>query len=268
MRLTSLMGFLADDLAVDLGTANTLVVRPGARHRPERALDRGHEGRRGARGGARGQGHAGPRAGHDLGRCAPLRHGVNQPTSTAPRRCSTTHRQDPTATQHRHPARGGHRALPASPRSRKRRGASVGAPGGRPRGLPHRGADRGGAGRRAAGGRAGSQQIVDIGGGTTEVAVMSLVRHRIYCKSVRIAGAEMNSHRVIRTSARATACVVASGIAEEIKLQAQARPTDPGVEHLTMEVRGRDLIVGIPRPSWSPAERSARRSASRSWPIV
>ncbi|OLD31244.1 MAG: rod shape-determining protein [Candidatus Rokubacteria bacterium 13_1_40CM_2_68_13] len=76
----------------------------------------------------------------------------------------------------------------------------------------------------------GGNMIVDIGGGTTEVAVISL-SGIVYSKSVRIAGDEMDE--AIRR-------------AEEIKINlGSAYPM--GGERRTMEVKGRDLIDGIPK---------------------
>jgi rod shape-determining protein MreB len=90
----------------------------------------------------------------------------------------------------------------------------------------------------------GANMIVDIGGGTTEVAVMSL-SGIVYCKSVRIAGDEMNT-AVIQHIRKSYSLLVGERHAEEIKLRLGSAYPVPG-EHLTMEVKGRDLIVGIPK---------------------
>jgi len=90
----------------------------------------------------------------------------------------------------------------------------------------------------------GANMIVDIGGGTTEVAVMSL-SGIVYCKSVRIAGDEMNAS-VIQHIRKSYSLLVGERHAEEIKLKLGSAYPIPG-EHLTMEVKGRDLIVGIPK---------------------
>jgi rod shape-determining protein MreB len=90
----------------------------------------------------------------------------------------------------------------------------------------------------------GANMIVDIGGGTTEVAVMSL-SGIVYCKSVRIAGDEMNT-AVIQHIRKNYSLLVGERHAEDIKLRLGSAYPIPG-EHLTMEVKGRDLIVGIPK---------------------
>jgi rod shape-determining protein MreB len=90
----------------------------------------------------------------------------------------------------------------------------------------------------------GANMIVDIGGGTTEVAVMSL-SGIVYCKSVRIAGDEMNAS-VIQHIRKNYSLLVGERHAEDIKLRLGSAYPVPG-EHLTMEVKGRDLIVGIPK---------------------
>jgi rod shape-determining protein MreB len=90
----------------------------------------------------------------------------------------------------------------------------------------------------------GANMIVDIGGGTTEVAVMSL-SGIVYCKSVRIAGDEMNA-AVIQHIRKSYSLLVGERQAEDIKLTLGSAYPIPG-EHLTMEVKGRDLIVGIPK---------------------
>jgi rod shape-determining protein MreB len=90
----------------------------------------------------------------------------------------------------------------------------------------------------------GASMIVDIGGGTTEVAVMSL-SGIVYCKSVRIAGDEMNAS-VIQHIRKNYSLLVGERQAEEIKLQLGSAYPVPN-EHRTLEVKGRDLIVGIPK---------------------
>ena len=90
----------------------------------------------------------------------------------------------------------------------------------------------------------GANMIVDIGGGTTEVAVMSL-SGIVYCKSVRIAGDEMNA-AVIQHIRKNYSLLVGERHAEEIKLRLGSAYPAAG-EHRTMEVKGRDLIVGIPK---------------------
>jgi rod shape-determining protein MreB len=90
----------------------------------------------------------------------------------------------------------------------------------------------------------GGNMIVDMGGGTTEVAVISL-SGIVYCKSVRIAGDEMDE-AIIQYVKKHYNLLVGERRAEEIKIKlGSAYPT--GGERLSMEVKGRDLIDGIPK---------------------
>jgi rod shape-determining protein MreB len=90
----------------------------------------------------------------------------------------------------------------------------------------------------------GAHMIVDIGGGTTEVAIMSLAG-LVYGKSVRIAGDEMNE-AVIQHIRRTYNLLIGERQAEEVKIKlGSAAPS--GSESEKMEVKGRDLIDGFPR---------------------
>jgi len=86
--------------------------------------------------------------------------------------------------------------------------------------------------------------IVDIGGGTTEVAVISL-SGTVYCKSVRVAGDEMDE-AIVQYIRKNYNLLVGERRAEDIKIRlGSAYPT--GGEKQTVEVKGRDLIDGIPK---------------------
>ena len=90
----------------------------------------------------------------------------------------------------------------------------------------------------------GANMIVDIGGGTTEVAVISL-SGIVYCKSVRIAGDEMND-AIIQHIRRNYNLLIGERRAEEVKIQlGSAYPQ--GSEGQKMEIKGRDLIDGLPK---------------------
>ena len=86
--------------------------------------------------------------------------------------------------------------------------------------------------------------IVDIGGGTTEVAVISLggiVSHR----SISTAGDEMDE-AIIQHIRRNYNLLIGERTAEQIKAEiGSAMATDE--PELTMEVRGRDLVTGLPK---------------------
>ncbi len=87
--------------------------------------------------------------------------------------------------------------------------------------------------------------IVDIGGGTTEVAVLSL-QGTVISESVRIAGDELNDS-IIQYMKKVHNLVIGERTAEEIKIQiGSAYPTDAD-EDTIMEVRGLHLLSGLPR---------------------
>ena len=90
----------------------------------------------------------------------------------------------------------------------------------------------------------GGNMIVDIGGGTTEVAVISL-SGIVYSRSVRIAGDEMDE-AIIQYIRKNYNLLIGERRAEEIKIKlGSAYPIDG--ERRTVEVKGRDLIDGIPK---------------------
>jgi rod shape-determining protein MreB len=85
--------------------------------------------------------------------------------------------------------------------------------------------------------------VVDIGGGTTDVAVISL-SGIVYARSVRVAGNEMDN-AIMQYLKREYHLLIGERTAEAIKIQiGSAFPLD---KPLTMEVKGRSLIDGMPR---------------------
>jgi len=85
--------------------------------------------------------------------------------------------------------------------------------------------------------------VVDIGGGTTDIAVISLAGI-VYSKSVRVAGNEMDE-AVIQYIKKKYNLLIGERTAEQIKFEiGSAFPLD---EAITMEIKGRDLIEGIPK---------------------
>jgi rod shape-determining protein MreB len=85
--------------------------------------------------------------------------------------------------------------------------------------------------------------VVDIGGGTTDIAVISLAGI-VYSKSVRVAGNEMDE-AVIQYIKKKYNLLIGERTAEQIKFEiGSAFPLD---EPMTMEIKGRDLIEGIPK---------------------
>ncbi|HEY5424900.1 MAG TPA: rod shape-determining protein [Ilumatobacteraceae bacterium] len=85
--------------------------------------------------------------------------------------------------------------------------------------------------------------IVDIGGGTTEVAVISL-GGIVTAQSVRVAGDELDD-AIMQYVKKEFSLAIGDRTAEEIKIHmGSAWPLD---EELTADIRGRDLISGLPR---------------------
>ena len=84
--------------------------------------------------------------------------------------------------------------------------------------------------------------VVDIGGGTTEVAVLSL-SGVVASRSLRVAGDEMDQD-IVQYLRNKYNLLVGEGIAEQIKWKiGSAYPLQP---EKTMEVRGRNLVTGLP----------------------
>ncbi len=85
--------------------------------------------------------------------------------------------------------------------------------------------------------------IIDIGGGTTEIAVISLAGV-VFSKSIRIGGDEMND-AIVEYLKKTYNLMVGERTAEEIKIKiGSAYPLE---EELSLEVKGRDLIAGLPK---------------------
>jgi len=85
--------------------------------------------------------------------------------------------------------------------------------------------------------------IVDIGGGTTEVAIISL-KDIVYCKSVRVGGDEMD-RSIVQYVKRKYNLLIGERTAEEIKIKIGTAML--GEESAKEEVKGRDLVTGVPK---------------------
>jgi rod shape-determining protein MreB len=85
--------------------------------------------------------------------------------------------------------------------------------------------------------------IVDIGGGTTDVAVISLAG-TVYSRSVRVAGNEMDD-AIIQYLKRKYNLLIGERTAEMIKWEIGS--AYPLKEPLKMEIKGRDLVEGVPK---------------------
>jgi rod shape-determining protein MreB len=90
----------------------------------------------------------------------------------------------------------------------------------------------------------GGNMIVTIGGGTTEVAVLSLAGV-VYCESVRMAGDEMDE-AIVQYVKKHYNLLIGERRAEAIKIAIGSAIKSDG-ERRTVEVKGRDLIDGIPK---------------------
>jgi len=85
--------------------------------------------------------------------------------------------------------------------------------------------------------------IVDIGGGTTEVAVISL-SGIVYSRSVRVGGDKLDES-IVQYIKRKYNLLIGESTAEAIKIEIGT--AHPKSESKTMEVKGRDLVAGIPK---------------------
>ncbi len=89
----------------------------------------------------------------------------------------------------------------------------------------------------------GGNMVVDIGGGTTDIAVISL-DGIVLSKSLRIGGNKMDDV-IIRHIKTVYNLMIGDRTAEEIKVKIGT--AYPNERETTMEVRGRDLVAGLPR---------------------
>ena len=90
---------------------------------------------------------------------------------------------------------------------------------------------------------AAGNMIIDIGGGTTDIAVISLAG-TVYGRSLRVAGNALDE-AIIQYMRRAHNLLIGERTAEQIKFEVgSAAPLDMP---LTMEVKGRHLVEGVPR---------------------
>lgn len=87
--------------------------------------------------------------------------------------------------------------------------------------------------------------IVDVGGGTTEVAVITL-KDVVFCQSIRVGGDEMD-RAIVHYVKRKYNLLIGERTAEIIKMTIGAALVDKELESKTMEVKGRDLVTGVPK---------------------
>jgi rod shape-determining protein MreB len=90
---------------------------------------------------------------------------------------------------------------------------------------------------------AAGNMVIDIGGGTTDIAVISLAGI-VYSKAVRVAGNEMDE-ATIQYIKKTYNLLIGERTAEQIKMElGSAYPLE---ERMTMEIKGRHLIEGVPK---------------------
>jgi rod shape-determining protein MreB len=85
--------------------------------------------------------------------------------------------------------------------------------------------------------------IIDIGGGTTEIAVISLAGI-VFSRSIRIGGDEMDE-AIIENLKKSYNLMIGERTSEDIKIKIGS--VYPLEEEMTMEVKGRDLVAGLPK---------------------
>lgn len=87
--------------------------------------------------------------------------------------------------------------------------------------------------------------VVDIGGGTTEVAVLSL-GGIVYATSVRVGGDKMDES-IINYIRRNHNLLIGEATAEKIKKEIGSAQVTPESDQITMSIKGRSLINGVPK---------------------
>jgi rod shape-determining protein MreB len=110
---------------------------------------------------------------------------------------------------------------------------------------------------------AAGNMIVDIGGGTTDIAVISL-GGVVVSRTLRIAGDEMNED-IVRYCRDEFNLLIGEKTAEDVKITIGS--AYPQKEKMQMPVRGRDLVTGLPKEIILTDEQ-AREALSRSIRII
>ena len=91
-----------------------------------------------------------------------------------------------------------------------------------------------------------ANMIIDVGGGTTEVAVISLIAG-VFCRSVRVGGDEMD-RAIVQYVKRKYNLFIGERTAEMIKMHiGYAMLDDAESRQMKMPVKGRDLVTGVPK---------------------
>ncbi|MDN5347042.1 MAG: rod shape-determining protein MreB [Clostridia bacterium] len=96
--------------------------------------------------------------------------------------------------------------------------------------------------------------VVDIGGGTTDVAVLSL-GGIVYSRSLRVAGDKFDE-AIVRYVRREHNLMIGERTAEELKMAIGTAYPQAKPEPLKMDIRGRDLVTGLPKTVSISAEEA------------
>ncbi|MBI3115209.1 MAG: rod shape-determining protein [Candidatus Kerfeldbacteria bacterium] len=110
---------------------------------------------------------------------------------------------------------------------------------------------------------ASGNMVVDIGGGTTEIAVISL-GGVVSWRSLRVAGAELNEN-IVAYARDQFNLLIGERTAEEVKINIGT--VVPDAEPLEMKMRGRDLISGLPKEVSITSEQT-REALNRSAKLI
>jgi len=96
--------------------------------------------------------------------------------------------------------------------------------------------------------------VVDIGGGTSDIAVLSL--GGLVCNDSLRVGGDKFDEAIIRYIRREYSLMIGDRTAEEVKIQVGTAYVTEENRHRTMEVRGRDLVTGLPKTIAISSEES------------
>jgi rod shape-determining protein MreB len=90
-----------------------------------------------------------------------------------------------------------------------------------------------------------ASMIVDIGGGTSEIAVITLTGV-VFCRSVRVGGDEMD-RAIVQYIKKKYNLLIGERTAERVKIEIGSAMLLPESSQETMQVKGRDLVTGVPK---------------------
>ncbi|MGI9953443.1 rod shape-determining protein [Moorellaceae bacterium AZ2] len=108
--------------------------------------------------------------------------------------------------------------------------------------------------------------VVDIGGGTTDVAVLSL--GGIVCsKSIRVAGDKFDE-AIVRHLRREKNLMIGERSAEELKIHIGTAHLPSKMDHREMDIRGRDLVTGLPKTVTVTCEEVFEAIQEPLWQVI